>query len=543
MQDLHAAEGPAGERLVVKSRRAPGATRVPGAGSMTVTGQTLSRRLTIANAMLIVAIVALGAAAIGGLLALRAGVALAADEYEEVRVLDRVRAAVDRAILLAHEGAEAIRPDVESAREGLRTFFTYQGSEVGIDPKHQARERGPAADAYDAIEDALRAAEDPATADRPTERRAAIAAALDRAIPHLTALESVTDVAAVRRDARRLTSLAIGSVAALAIVIVAAAVFLSIVTHRRIVGGLRHLQEGTRTVASGRFAERVPETGDREIVELARDFNQMAAELDTLYRVMEARIEEKSRELVRSERLASVGFLAAGVAHEITNPLGIMTGYAELARGWLAGRPTEAQLRESREALDTIRDEAFRCKRIVEQLLELSRSGDGSHVPVALDDVARDVVTLVRGLDRTSHRRLVFERAGADGAVVRGSPGELKQVVLNLVVNAIDATDPERGEVRLRVESSPGAVRLVVADNGCGIPADAVEKVFEPFYTRRTGTRGPGLGLGLTISHAIIEAHGGHLSAASEGPGRGSRFTMELPADEAGSTSHEDQAD
>jgi signal transduction histidine kinase len=112
---------------------------------------------------------------------------------------------------------------------------------------------------------------------------------------------------------------------------------------------------------------------------------------------------------------------------------------------------------------------------------------------------------------------------------VFGSVSEIKQVLVNLMVNALEAVGPSEGRVRLEGRRNNGWVELSVIDNGRGMPADVIEHVFEPFYTAKRGTGDPGTGLGLSISHAIVESHGGQVIAQSEGVGKGSRFTVRLP--------------
>src|SRR4029077_3174337 len=129
---------------------------------------------------------------------------------------------------------------------------------------------------------------------------------------------------------------------------------------------LRTLGQAVRAVAAGRFGSPIDEAGDREFALLARDFNRMATDLEELYRHLEQKVQIKSRELVRSERLASVGFLAAGVAHEIHNPLGIITGYGERALRQLEQQPESPEVRNAIKAITVMCEEAFRCKQITD---------------------------------------------------------------------------------------------------------------------------------------------------------------------------------
>jgi signal transduction histidine kinase len=234
-------------------------------------------------------------------------------------------------------------------------------------------------------------------------------------------------------------------------------------------------------------------------------------------RALDDQIRIKSAELARAERLASVGFLAAGVAHEINNPLAIISGEAELALRRASGdEPTAA-------ALAVIRDEAFRGKAITAKLLTLARADVVELQPVSLSDVAREVVELAGRMARFKGRTIdVTVRnaspVGADRTLAT-------QVVLNLVVNALEATDGG-GRVWIEVRDA----MLEVVDDGRGLAADEIARVFEPFYTSKRG-RGQGddgHGLGLSLSHTLVLRMGGTLTAHSDGPGRGCRFTLTL---------------
>ena len=302
----------------------------------------------------------------------------------------------------------------------------------------------------------------------------------------------------------------------------------SIFQYRAVVLPLQRLREGVRRVAAAQFSGTVDERGDKEFVELAGEFNRMAAELESFYQKLEEKVVAKSRELVRSERLASVGFLAAGVAHEINNPLNIISGYAELSLKRLSWGTDEAAVDDTREVLRVIRDEAFRCKDITGKLLSLAKGGSDAREPLALDTVAREVALLARGLKDYRDRQIELKFDGQLNVV--GNATEMKQVLLNLTVNALQAVQPVKGKVMIEGRRRNGWVELCVADNGDGIPPDSLKHVFEPFYTRKAGARAPGTGLGLSITHAIVENHGGRIRAESDGVGRGSRFTVELPA-------------
>ena len=312
---------------------------------------------------------------------------------------------------------------------------------------------------------------------------------------------------------------------------VAAALLVAASQYRSVVSPLQRLRRGVRGVAAARFSERVDAGGSREFSELSEEFNRMAAELEDFYRRLEDKVREKSRALVRSERLASVGFLAAGVAHEINNPLNIITGYAELTLKRLRAIEGDPAAADAARSLQIIRDEAFRCKETTEKLLSLARGGNDVREPMNLADLAGEVAAMTRGLKNYRDRKVRTHFADdADGMIVAASASEMKQVLLNLTVNALEAVAPGTGEVVIEGRRRGGWVEVSVSDNGRGIPPESLAHVFEPFFTDKRGALEPGTGLGLSITHAIVEGHGGRIDAHSDGAGRGSRFTFQLPA-------------
>lgn len=232
---------------------------------------------------------------------------------------------------------------------------------------------------------------------------------------------------------------------------------------------------------------------------------------------LEDRVRQSSAELARAERLASVGFLAAGVAHEINNPLGVISGEAEMALRQLQ-RDGDGPARALAQPLAVIRDEAFRCKAVTDRLLALAQAGPPAARPVDLLQLTRDAVAAVRRIEPLAQRSIQIH---GSAAAVFAEPTLLMQVMTNLLVNALEAGD---GPVQCRIE--PG--RWSVTDHGRGLDATQRQRVFEPFFTTKSGA-GRGVGLGLSISHALVGRMGGRISVASEGPGRGATFTVELP--------------
>lgn len=310
---------------------------------------------------------------------------------------------------------------------------------------------------------------------------------------------------------------------------------------------VRELERGVRRVAEGDFEHRIQMNSGDEMQDLAGAFNDMTARLHEMYRDLAQQVNERSRQLVRSERLASVGFLAAGVAHEINNPLASIAFCSEALERRLqeivdtSGNPKsdirnpKAEWATITKYLGMIQQEAFRCKEITQRLLEFSRGGERKREPTNLADLVQGVLDMVQHLQNGKGKRIIFEPASRMVAWVNGQ--ELKSVVLNLVVNALDSMD-EGGELTITLRATADRlIEMTFADTGCGMTTEVLENIFEPFYTRsRTGK---GTGLGLSISHRVISQHGGEIEAASRGPGQGSTFTVRMPVQPAESVKEE----
>ncbi|HJZ54474.1 MAG TPA: HAMP domain-containing sensor histidine kinase [Gemmataceae bacterium] len=293
---------------------------------------------------------------------------------------------------------------------------------------------------------------------------------------------------------------------------------------------IRVLQAGVQRVHSGDFDQPILLTSGDELEELANEFNAMTARLSAIYRDLARQVNERSRQLVRSERMVSVGFLAAGVAHEINNPLASILFCAEALERRLqevladAIAAPEADAEVLTRYLKMIQQEALRCKDITQKLLDFSRTGERKREPTDLAGLIRGVLEVARHLPNCRGKNITFEPDAYIVAPVNAQ--DLKSVILNLVVNALDSTD-EGGSLTIRLSANGAFAEMAFTDTGCGMAPDVLQNIFEPFFTRsRTGK---GTGLGLFISHQIIDQHGGSIEAASPGPGHGSTFTVRVP--------------
>ncbi|OWK44303.1 Response regulator/sensor histidine kinase HsfB [Fimbriiglobus ruber] len=313
-----------------------------------------------------------------------------------------------------------------------------------------------------------------------------------------------------------------GSGAALAVVLV-----LTLLYYFRVwvFSPIKAIQAGVQRVHTGIFDQPIRIHSQDELEELANEFNAMTVRLRDIYGDLANQVNDRTRQLVRSERMVSVGFLAAGVAHEINNPLASIAFCAEALERRLHGIidriPGEAEV--INKYLKMMQDEAQRCKQITHKLLDFSRSG-GRREQTDLTQLVRDVIEVAGVLPNARNKKISFHPEMVVGAAV--SPPDLKSVVLNLVVNALDSMD-DGGTLSVALTARGEFAEMTFTDTGCGMTRETLENIFEPFFTRnRTGN---GTGLGLSISHQIIDQHGGTITADSGGPGRGSTFTVRLP--------------
>ncbi|HEY9404924.1 MAG TPA: response regulator [Pyrinomonadaceae bacterium] len=236
---------------------------------------------------------------------------------------------------------------------------------------------------------------------------------------------------------------------------------------------------------------------------------------------------EANRAVARTEKLAAVGRLAAGVVHEINNPLATIAACAEALETRVAegafGQSTEIE--DLREYLSLIRSEAFRCKTITNGLLDFSRNRAGQHAPVELGELLAAAARLLRHQKRSRNVEIEVD-APAEVAAVSGDAGQLQQAVIILAENAIDAM-PQGGALVLRARNEGAGVRVEVCDTGVGIPQENLARIFDPFFT--TKEVGQGTGLGLAVCYGIVTEHGGRVTVDSV-VGRGTTFTLVLPS-------------
>jgi len=303
--------------------------------------------------------------------------------------------------------------------------------------------------------------------------------------------ESRRELVGIQETAMRLIA---ALIVAIPLFVVGAVLYLS----RSVARPLARLSVGAAVVAAGNLDARIDIRTPDEFGALASEFNAMTVAL-----------KQHQARLVLSEKLAGIGRLAAGVAHELNNPLQVILGYLSLNRD-VADRRLAAQLAATEE-------EALRCKQIVDNLLELSRPTAES-APVELRGLCEDVASRLRVV---VHDELDVSVDGSARAL--GDRPRLRQVIFNLIKNAVEAAGPT-GRVAVRVRASDDRAEVEVSDSGPGIAPDARVRLFEPFFT----TKPTGTGLGLAVSRATALAQGGDIDVRN-GESGGAVFTLRLP--------------
>jgi signal transduction histidine kinase len=299
---------------------------------------------------------------------------------------------------------------------------------------------------------------------------------------------------------------------------------------------LRILIKGSRKIATGNYDYRIVVDTNDEMSELAAATNDMTARFQAIRDDLDRQVRERTSQVIRNEQLASVGFLAAGVAHEINNPLASIAMCAESLEGRL-GEMNQSSGDDAELAgryLKMIQSEAFRCKEITERLLDFSRMGDTRRQTTNLGELVDGVVDMVSHIGKYQSKQVTIHHRAA--VTVSVNPQEIKQVVLNLVTNALDSMSDDNGQLAIDVVSQDDTAVMTFADNGCGMTAEVLEHLFEPFFTRRQ--TGQGTGLGLSIAYRIVADHFGHIEATSEGPGRGSTLRVVIPLAVANKETH-----
>jgi two-component system NtrC family sensor kinase len=300
------------------------------------------------------------------------------------------------------------------------------------------------------------------------------------------------------------------------------------------------LMEGTRRVARDDLDVEIRVRSGGELGLLAASFNDMirsvrrledslSAMMNGLEREVELRtadLREAQEQLVRSEKLSSLGKLSASIAHEINNPLAGILTFAKLVSRTLAdGPPDDAQRATLRKNLALIERETQRCSAIVKNLLDFARERPIQPRPIDARAVLEEALSLVGHQFQTLG--IAIERDLAPVPDVLADFGQLRQAFVNIAMNACEAMGTS-GRLRVETRVRDGRVEIAFSDTGPGIPPERLSKVFDPFFT----TKEKGTGLGLSVVYGIVERHGGTVLVDSE-VGEGTTFTIRLPVSEA----------
>jgi two-component system, NtrC family, sensor kinase len=271
---------------------------------------------------------------------------------------------------------------------------------------------------------------------------------------------------------------------------------------------LRRLRDAARRVAAGDYGSRIDEKGPAEVQDLARELNSMAHA-----------VEERERELVRSERLAAVGKMAAMITHEVRNPLSSIGLNTELLEDELGDNE------EAKKLVQAIHREVDRLTAITEEYLTFARLPKPKLAPEAINSLVAALAAFVRADLAAKQVELAVELADGDPIALLDA-AQIRQCLINLVRNATDAVSAKGGgRIVLRTRRAGDRIVLEVRDDGSGIPADVLPRLFDPFFSTKEG----GSGLGLALTQQIVKDHGGDLVVEST-LGKGTTFTLSIPA-------------
>jgi signal transduction histidine kinase len=303
--------------------------------------------------------------------------------------------------------------------------------------------------------------------------------------------------------------------------IIVVGIFINSKLARSIVTPILDLERVTKKIAQGDFSEKIEIAGQDEITALAVSFNQMEQKLDHAMTSLDEiikKLQEKQSQLVEAEKLASLGKLAAGIAHEINNPLTSVLTFSNLMLEQCPpGDPRHDKLK-------LMARETERARNIIRQLLNFGRESVIKPVKININQPVTEITESLVAQEAFKDVELSMKLAD-DLPEVYADPAQLGQVVLNILLNAIHAITPP-GRIDVATRSAGSSVEIVFADTGKGIPEEHLHKIFDPFFSTKDATRGTGLGL--AVSYGIIKKHGGEIIVDST-VGKGTTFTVRLP--------------
>jgi two-component system NtrC family sensor kinase len=287
----------------------------------------------------------------------------------------------------------------------------------------------------------------------------------------------------------------------------------------------------TKKIGELEFGVEIPDLGRDEIGDLARSFNGMTRKLDRATKeleewghTLEQKVEERTAEirhmqaqLIQSEKLASLGEIVAGIAHELNNPLTGVLVYSSLMA------KDEKLSQTHKEDVAAIIHESQRCARIVKGLLKFSRVTSPQKLMASVNSVMDNTLALI-GTQSIFHNVNIRKNYAPDMREILIDPNQVEQVFINLLINAGQAM-PDGGNLDITTRVDGGRVTVSIKDTGCGIPPEHLPRIFDPFFSTKESA---GTGLGLSVSYGIVESHGGTITVGSI-VGKGTEFTVQLP--------------
>ncbi len=270
----------------------------------------------------------------------------------------------------------------------------------------------------------------------------------------------------------------------------------------------------------------------KQLIDARNTLEQKVEERTLEIREAYKKLQYTQRKLIQSEKLASIGTLVTGLAHEINNPLASVASCAEglterfkIIVEHKEGCNNKEEWEVFPEYLKIICDETYRCKTIISNLLNFSRQSEPEFIRIDINRVVNDTLSVVRYQSQIKMQNIQLNLSEEPCEVI-GDPQQLKQVFMNLIINALHATN-DHGDISISTCQKQTVVQVIVKDSGIGIKPEYLGKIFDPFFT--TKPTGKGTGLGLAICYGIIDVHGGRIEVHSEGTGKGATFTVTLP--------------
>lgn len=492
-----------------------GASAISSGAATQVIEMSVQNRLLVTMILMLALPLAVTAITWHGLKVMDRSLRQVTEEFAEARSLQPVEHELSDAVVELQTGRDGFEARaLKSLRRAESELLRYLAdqSETVFNAVHQEDESNGAADELTAIRDLI----GPDWASTPTDERVGRVLGIRDGLRRLyrDADTGVMIAPGAAQEARQRT---LAYVLTASLVSAVICITLSVWSTRGVILRLRELRR-SMAVASEERGTRAP-----------RDVSDVVTDIEHLNHQLTLKIEDKNRELLRRERMAGLGLLAADVAHEINNPMNAMLGLSELSlRATASGPIDEKEREELHESLTVIRREVLRCRGIVQRLMAMVRGGSE---PRWLDAHQLLAETVEVASAARPDRAKCFALLGPDRPIQLHAPSEdVRQIMLTLLINAADAVSAD-GRIEVdATEAEGGEVRLRVRDNGRGFTPETQANFSVPFFTTRV-LRG-GTGLGLSIAHAIAADIGAEIRSESEGPGRGSLFMLAVPAPE-----------